>query len=221
MIGDRIMKCIILENDPDRFATNLRRDNLTQNLIWDNAKGQDVLIVQTPFGKSVVSILDEMCKSLETIGDLSDKYIEVLNGVWVCYVSAADKARNSGCPVNGEASTYTVLSCCKTQSDISIYKPQDQKMISSFFDIPLKIRVDITKDIVYQGFFKKKAVETGFYCIKFPTDLSNGYMDGSLSYVINDFEVPVTKEMISQGTIYVKATSRPEMRPKNKGLQIV
>ena len=46
-------------------------------------------------------------------------------------------------------------------------------------------------------------------------------MDGSLSYMIDDFEVPVTKEMISQGMIFVKSTSRPEMKPKNKGLQIV
>lgn len=215
------MKCIILENDPDRFATNLRRDNLTHNLIWDNAKGQAVLIVQTPFGQSAVSMLDEICKSLEAIDELSDKYFEVLNGVWVRYVTAADKARNNGCPVNGEASTYTVFSCCKIQSELSVYKPQDQKMISSFFDIPLKIHVDISKDVVYQGFFKKRAVETGFYCVRFPADLSNGYIDGSLSYIIDDFEVPVTKEMISQGTIFVKSKSRPEMKAKIKGLQIV
>lgn len=215
------MKCIILENDPDRFATNLRRDNLTQNLIWDSAKGQDVLIVQTPFGQSAVSMLDEICKSLEETEEFFDKYVEVLNGVWVRYVTAVDKARNNGCSVNGEASTYTVLSCCKTQSELSVYKPQDQQMISPFFNIPLKIHVDITKDVVYQGSFKTKAVETGFYCIRFPADLSNGYMDGSLSYMIDDFEVPVTKEMIAQGTIFVESTSRPEMKPKNKGLHIV
>lgn len=207
-------------NDPDRFATNLRRDNRTKNLIWDSAKGQDAIIVQTPFGQSAVSKLDKICESLNTMKELTNKFVEVLDGVWVCYVSATNKARNNGCVLNGEASTYTVFSCCLEGDVVKIYKPQDQAMISSNIDVPLEIHVDITKDTVYEGFFRKREVETGFYCVSFPSELGNGYMDGSLSYQIDGFEIPVTKEVIMQGTVYIKTDVRPVLVPKNRGLRI-
>ena len=51
-------------NNPARFATNLRLDKTTKNLMWDNANGQDVLIVQTPFGSSAIDYIEEICHLL-------------------------------------------------------------------------------------------------------------------------------------------------------------
>ena len=44
-------------NDPQRYATNLRREQGTRNLLWDNARGQDVLLVQTPFEMDAVDLM--------------------------------------------------------------------------------------------------------------------------------------------------------------------
>lgn len=215
------MKCICCPNNSDRFATNLRRDAVTKNLIWDNARGQDVLIVQTPFGKSAVLMLQELCDALEELDDLPEKFTEIFNGVWACHVSAADKARNKGCVLNGEASTYTVFSCWQDGDILNVYRPQDQAMISAFFDIPLEIHVDISKQIIVEGFIRKREVETGFYSMRFPSELVNVYMDGSLCYRIDDFEIPVTKEMIAQGLVYIESLEKPVMIPKTRGLKII
>lgn len=52
-------------NDPQRYATNLRREQGTRNLLWDNARGQDVLLVQTPFEMDAVDLMEELCRRME------------------------------------------------------------------------------------------------------------------------------------------------------------
>lgn len=216
------MRCKCLSNDPEKFATNLRRTVQTKNLTWDNANGQDVIIVQTPFGESAVSILDDICKALNGIEVPSDSFAKILDGVWVRYVSAADKVKNNGCPLNGEASSYTVFSCCREKDVLKVYRPQEQAMSKPTVDIPLEINAKVTRDAVKKGFGPfQKSVETGFYCISFPRELEDKYMEGSLSYRINGFEIPVTKKMFSQGMVYVESSVQPELVPKNRGLKII
>ena len=96
-------------NNPARFATNLRRDKTTKNLMWDNANGQDVLIVQTPFGSSAVDYIEEICHLLPNVTLLPEKYTEELTGVWIKFVTAADKARNRGCCVAHTAKPDVIL----------------------------------------------------------------------------------------------------------------
>ena len=208
-------------NNPSRFATNLRRDKTTKNLMWDNANGQDVLIVQTPFGSSAIDYIEEICHLLPSVTLIPDKYTEVLTGVWIKFVTAADKARNRGCCLNGEASTYTVFSCFTDNDVCEIYQPQNQAMISAFCDIPFDLHVAIKSITRTEGFFRKREIETGFFGISFPLSFCNGYIDGDLSYKINDFEIPVTRQMLEQGTVYVYSEIRPVMISHNKGLHIV
>ena len=191
-------------NNPARFATNLRLDKTTKNLMWDNANGQDVLIVQTPFGSSAIDYIEEICHLLPNATLLPE-----------------DKARNRGCCLNGEASTYTVFSCFTDKDVCEIYQPQNQAMISAFCDIPLDLHVEIETIMRTEGFFRKREIETGFFRISFPPSFSNGYIDGDLSYQINNFEIPVTRQMLEQGTIYVYSEVRPVMISHNKGLHIV
>lgn len=215
------MKYECCPNDPDHFATALRRDNHTQKLIWDNSRGQDVIIVQTAFGVDASNILNDICDALNNNEQPLTDYVEVMNGVWVCYVTAADKARNNGCRLNGKASTYTVFSCQKEDGVCKIYQPKNQAMISQSYNIPLEIHVAVNKETCIEGLFRRRKVETGFYSVSFPEGLVSSYLSGSLCFSVNGFEVPVTQEMLKQGTVFIKSEIRPELIPKNKGIRIV
>ena len=94
-------------------------------------------------------------------------------------------------------------------------------MISSFCDIPLDLHVEIESITRTEGFIRKREIKTGFFGISFPLSFSNGYIDGDLSYKINDFEVPITRQMLEQGTVYVYSEVRPVIISHNKGLHIV
>jgi len=208
-------------NDPDRFATNLRREHGTRNLKWDNAKGQDVLLVQTPFGSSAVEVIEELCLRMAKTALAPDKYTELLPGVWVRFVTAADKARMGGCPIHAEACTYTVFSCFTEGETCSIYAPQNQAMISAYCNIPLEVPVTVAEQTRVEGLFKKRTVSTGYYTIAFPQGLDSGYKDGDLIYRIRDFAVPITRQMLEQGTVYIKTDIKPEVVSKNKGLKLI
>ena len=70
------MRCILLENDAEKYATNLRIDEQTKNLIWDSAPGQDVVIVQTPYGDSVNSILEDLSSAVENWTHFPDDIVK-------------------------------------------------------------------------------------------------------------------------------------------------
>lgn len=215
------MKYEYTPNDPKRFSTNLRYDLKTKNLIWDNASGQNVIIVQTPFGESAVSRIEEICVALEKIIIYPNKYIEVFGNIWVRFVTIQDKAQNKGCPLNGEASTYTVFSYVVEGDIIKIFAPKSQAMISSSCDIPLELHAEINRIKKQKGFFLKREIDTGFYSITFSSDISSSYIDGSIQYMINDFMIPITKLMLMQGTIYIKTEVRPVLISNNIGIKVV
>ena len=215
------MKCECYPHDPEKFATNLRLNNTTKTLVWDSAQAQSSLIVQTPFGENAADMIDKICAALEQLSFLTNDFTEIFNGVWACLVSASDKARNNGCRLNGEASTYTVFSCNYANDTISLYRPQEQAMITSSVDIPLEIKINVSQEIAYQGLFRKHPVNTGYYIVTFPDELGNSYTAGSLGYSVDDFEIPITKEMIAQGTVYIKSTEAPKIIPKSRGLKII
>lgn len=208
-------------NNPERYATGLRRDFHTKNLMWDSARGQDAVIVQTPFGTSAVEQMKEICQRLEEIAVIPDQYTELFGGVWIRFVTAAEKARNSGCPLNGEASTYTVFSCHVNKEVTQIYEPMNQAMISASCDIPLEVHIELKKEVRIEGIIRKKEVETGFYCMIFPAGMGNGYVNGTLKYQIGAFEIPITKEMLEQRTVYVKTQIQPIMFSDNEGMRLV
>ena len=99
-------------NDPQRYATNLRREQGTRNLLWDNARGQDVLLVQTPFEMDAVDLMEELCRRMEKVPIHPNRYTEIQPNIWLRFVTAADKAKMGGCPLHAEACSYTVFSCC-------------------------------------------------------------------------------------------------------------
>ena len=209
-------------NDPIRYATNLRREQGTRSLKWDNARGQDVLIVQTPFECSAEDVIGELCAIMERTVLHTDKYTEVKPGVWVRFVTAADKARMNGCPINTEASTYSVFSCSTESGVCSISAPQrNQALISAHCSIPMQIHIDVQELTRTEGLFKKKVVRTGYFTLSFPQDLAGGYRDGDLLLRVGGLEIPATRKMLEQGRVYVKTDLRPEVVSRNKGLELI
>lgn len=227
------MKCKCCKNDTDRYATNLRREAQSPNLIWDSARGQDVLIVQTSYGQDAATKMDELREALDqkwaalnTTDQLPKQFTEVLTGVWVCYVSAADKVRNNGCRLHGEASTYTVMSCFLDGETLCIYLPpvvQDltQAMISPICNIPLNVNVTVERETVeVRRWFRTRVEETGFYCVSFGEKVEDSYRDGNMIYQIGEFKIPVTRDMIKQRTVYIKSEVRPKFSETSKGLHV-
>lgn len=209
-------------NDPTRYATNLRREQGTNNLTWDNARGQDVLIVQTPFGSAAEGVIEELCGIMERTQLQTDRYNEIRPGIWVRFVTAADKARLSGCPINTEACTYAVFACSTLGDVCSIYAPQrNQAMISAYCNIPMRIHVDVREETRTEGFFKKKIVRTGYYILSFPQDLAAGYQNGDLLCRVGGLDIPVTRQMLEQGCAFVRTDLRPDILSGNKGLELI
>ena len=210
-------------NSADWYATNLRQDRGTGNLTWDNNRGQDVLIVQTPFEYNAENLMEELCQLMEEAVLQTDSYTEVKTGVWVRFVTAADKARmNNGCPINTEASTYSVFACCTEGNVCSIYAPQkNQAMISAYYSIPMQIHVDIQEQIRTEGFIKKKVVKTGYYTLSFPQDIAAGYHNGDLVCRVAGLDIPLTQQMLERGSVYIKTEHRPQVISTNKGLELI
>lgn len=209
-------------NNPERYATNLRREQGTHNLKWDSARGQDALIVQTPFKCSAVEQIEELCGLMEKANLQPDQYTEIKPGIWVRFVTAADKAKMSGCPIHTDASTYSVFSCYTEGNVCSIYAPQqNQAMITAYCNIPMQVHIDVREQTRMEGFIRRRAVQTGYYTLAFPQDLAGGYREGDLAYRVCGLDIPITKQMVKQGVVYIKTSNRPEVISKNKGMNLV
>lgn len=211
-------------NNPERYATNLRRDKGAGNLKWNSARGQDVLLVQVPFGWNAEEIIGELCQAMEEENPPANRYVEALPGVWVRFVTAAENARMNGCPIHTEASTYYIFSCFVERDVCSIYAPpQNQAMISASYNVPMKIHVDVQMQTQMRrtAIFHREEVFTGYYILTFPRDLAGSYRDGDLCCKVENMELPVTRQMLEQGVVYIKTEQKPDIYSRNKGLELI
>lgn len=212
-----------LPYNPNRYATNLRRSQ--NRLDWDCAGGQEVLIVQTPFGRRGKEYIEDICLRLSNDNTLlmQDGYTEISPGVCIKFVTAAQRAQNNGCLLNGEASTYTVFSCYRDieKGICEVYTPQDNPMISPSCDIPLDISIQVVKiRKIVKKFFSQHEEDTGFWKISFQRGFANAYIDNDLVYKVENFEIPVNKRMLEEGDIYIYSNSQPLIYTKNPGLHV-
>ncbi len=217
------MKYICNPYNQQFFATALRKNTNTEGLTWENANGQDVIIIQSAFGVGATEKLPEICEALSKNNIPLTDYVEIMSGYWALYVSSADKARNNGCRLHGEACTYTVFGCQTVGDVCNVFAPQENAVYHESFNVPLEIHATIKKEEIKRWWwiFTRTLWDTGFYSITFSGGLAASYLDESLVYRINGFEFPVTREMLLQGTVYIKSAIRPELLPKNNGISII
>ena len=207
--------------NPERYATALRYDSKVKRLVWDCAGGQDVLIIQTPYGVNPVDEIQKICEKLTTIQLDRSEFRMIYEGVWGRIVTAADRVLQQGCPLNGEASTYTVFSYEIEDDHFKIFAPQNQAMITSSCDIPIEIQITVKCTTRQEGFIHKRQVPTGFYSIVFPTHISRNYMDGDIYYMVQNMQIPITKKMLENQTIYIKTNEKPVVKSRNRGLRLI
>lgn len=81
------------------FATMLRRDGNTHNLMWDNPNGRTVLVIQCPYGRNPFERMEELCEAMGNVELEEEKFVEVLPDIWVRMVTAVQKVRGKGCPL--------------------------------------------------------------------------------------------------------------------------
>lgn len=208
------------------YATMLRRDTTTGNLTWDSSKGRTVLVVQCGYGRYPYEDMEEICGLLGQISLEEDAFNEVLPDIWVRFVTPGQKVKNKGCPLRGEASSYTVF-CCEEAEDgtrILVHAPQSEKRTS--LNIPAEIIVEINEDMELKSkgflmFGKSEQVATGYYSVDFPRECPVGYVDGDIFYTVDDrLLIPVTRNMMEQRRIYIKTSAVPRFGTNNEGLKL-
>ena len=226
------MEYLYAPYNPEQYATNLLTDQSRSRLKWENSNGQEVLILQTPFGCNGCSdakplldkdgtVIEAVCRALGEMELNENDFNEVFPGVWVRFVTAAAKARLQGCPLHGEASTYSVFACSRKEDVCTVYAPQIQAMISPFCDVPLEASIEICRDTYsVRRMFRTVEQETGFFRITFPEELAQGFVDGTIQLCIGDTRIPITQKAIETGTVYVKTEVKPELQSSNKGLKL-
>ncbi len=223
------MKYICCPYDENYYATALNKNTTTNGLNWECARGEDSIIIQTEFGVTANDMLPRICEALNKNNrDLTecDDYMEVLSEsenieCWILYVSTRDKGKNNGCKLNGVACTYTVFGCHVEGDECRIFLPsKDNRYQKNFYNVPIEIKVSIIKERRKKRCIIKRYVDTGFYSMTFSGTDIDYYLDGSLCYKTEGVLIPVTRDMIYNGTVFVQTTERPEIIPQNNGIKI-
>lgn len=223
------MKYICCPYDEKYYATSLRKNTNTNGLNWDCAKGEDSIIIQTGFGVVSNSLLPQICEYLNknnrNLVECND-YMEIMSDAqdtecWALYVSSGEKGHNGGCKLNGVACTYTVFGCHIEGNECRIFLPAEGNTYQkNYFNVPIEIQISTVKQRRRKRCIIKRYVDTGFYSISFFGEDLDYYLDGSLSYKTEDFLVPITRDMVLNGTIFVQTGDRPEIICQNNGIKI-
>jgi len=216
-----------VESDQTHYATNLRRKGEEKILQWDCAAGQDTLIVRSPYDCPADIYMDEICRLLseKDLEEAKKSFVDWGKDFRIRIVAASDKNKMNGCPMNGEACRYTVFGIQIEGVDCpgTVYHSRQQAMISPKCDVPMRVKIDVSIVSEKKGFLgiKKKNKGNPFFQIIFPNELADGYAEKTLFYSVAGFEIPVTGEMIREGTVYVRSVDSPIIVSKNKGLELL
>ena len=219
-----------LKYDPQYFSFNLRLTTGENRLTWEGAARQDALLVQTPFEQDALDYIQQFCKRQEGWEDVSRRpeYFPVEKGIFFRFVTAAERSRDGGCPLNGRACTYTLFSCRKREANgaeiCEVFEPLIQTMNPVVCHVPHKIPVSLTRvperRNLFQRVFHLEGNATPVYQISFP-DRDDSCEDGDLIYQVGKFVYPILHEMYQAGRFYVRSREKPVIKSRNPGLSVV
>lgn len=221
------MQYYYVPNDMRHYATSLRINRSTGNLAWDCAKGQDSLVIQTEFGRSPFELMEStICPALSQIELSHERFVEVLPEVWARPVSATERARfNNGCPLHARACTYSVFATIRdTEGNVKVFAPKTQSMTPPSCNVPQELGVSVKRHTIVEGLFRKREVDTGYWCISFGGSLDGLADDADLYYCLgqeSQLRIPLTVQAVSAGSVYVRSKTQPYVKTGNRGLHIV
>ena len=207
-------------SSPKYYATDLHMDAEHGTLQWICGRGQEVLLVRTPFGAHAEDYMEDVCREMERTPPQPGKFTKVIGQIAVRFVTIAEKVRQNGCPPDGNGCTYTVFPCATEGDTRRIFSPARHVVTSPRYDIPMTVRVTVSPLTEYRGMIRKVETLTGYYRIFFPTDWDQTYPDGALEYRCGGFCVPITRRMFEAGEIFVKSDEEPVVVSRRAGLEL-
>ena len=208
--------------DPAHYATDLRVEN--GSLRWACGRGQTVLLVQTPCGE--VPKMESLCREMTGAAERDPGFSALVHQRFVVLsaavrlVSAAERARQNGCPLNGEACAYTVFPCVEEEDRCRVFPSGDGAVSSSRCEVPLRMSVAVIP-LAKRGGLPWRRETARYYRISFPGGRPPSYADGDLAYTADGFTVPVTGRMLEAGTFYVHSDAPPTLSVRRPGLELV
>lgn len=226
------------EHDAGIFAQSLQYNQKARKLTWNNTRGMDVVIVQTPYQRYPTDpendcFIGNICSTMTTqnIKLETGEYVNVLHDVWVMHLDPATILRIQGDgTVRGEACTYTVFCCKKTGDTCVIYSHNSINLMTSpYRDIPLNFEYSLSREMITRRKFLRTVEEySGYYRLGLPNHLSEHYTDGSIWYKVrvnrNICEIPITRRMLEQENVYIKVSeiqNEPEVFVEKPGFKLI
>ena len=209
--------------DPERFAIGLHLEQ-GRKLEWASAPGQDVLMVRTPFGQLPDDRMEELCEALAVATLIPNQFLEVCPDLFVRLMSAADKAREGGCYVTERPATYAVYACQRTGSSVEkLFTPQMNAMNKHYCHVMLETSVGVEQMMQRKKkvFGREEWLPTPYFMLHLPQNIADSYHDGDMVYVVGTLEIPITRAMLAQGTVYVMTGGvKPVVKSNNPGLAL-
>lgn len=209
--------------ESEHFAIGLHLADLGKKLEWASAPGQDVLMVRTPFGQLPDDRMEELCEALAAALLIPNQFAEVCPEIFVRLMTAADKAREGGCWVTVRPATYSVYSCqCVGTAVQKIYTPQMNAMNKHYCHVRLETSVAVEQMMQQKRRpFKAEWLPTPYYILHLPQNIADSYHDGDMVYAVGALEIPITRAMLAQGTVYVMSGGvKPVVKSNNPGLAL-
>ena len=207
-------------SSPKYYATDLHMDTEHGTLQWVCGRGQEVLLVRTPFGTHAEDYMEDICREMERTPPETGKFTKSGGQTAVRFVTAAERVRHSGCVPDANGCTYTVFPCMREGSLCRIFSPARHVVTSPRYDIPMTLHVEVFPLTEYRGMIRKVETPTGYYRIAFSPDWDQTYPDGGLEYRCGDFRVPITRRMFEAGEIFVKSEEVPVIAPRRSGIAL-
>lgn len=219
--------------DPVWYATDLRLDTERGVLRWTGGRGQDALLVRTPYGTDPEERMEELCAALSRTELREGRFTELspvgtdgsggygARGPFPAaarLVSPLEKARNGGCPPEAGACTYTVFAC-QTEGDARrLYGHQRGEISSPRCGVPLRVQASVEEAAARRGLFALGNRDGIYWRLSFHCPPGCG--DGDLEYAADGFAVPVTRRMLDAGTVYVRSKARPRIVSRRPGIEL-
>ena len=198
-------------------------------LQWNGAPQQDALLLQMPVGRDAIAYMRALCARDEELPfPQATEYLRLEKSVSLRYVSAMERSREDGCPINGRGCTYTVFSCQLTEDrqTCRVFAPQEQANNSMNpvsctvkREIPVLVRRMEEERGILQRFLHPNEAKKIFYHIRF-LEREEPYADGDLIYQVENLIYPVMQEMYQSGQFFVRTRERPLVQAKNEGMKV-
>ena len=105
-----------------------------------------------------------------------------------------------------------------------IFAPQMNAMNKHYCHVMLETSVAV-EPLTYRKkkpFSKKEEwLPTPYFMLHLPQNIADAYHDGDMVYAVGALEIPITRAMLAQGTVYVMSGSvKPVVKSNNPGLAL-